>query len=296
MIPPIRRDGTVDPAVPYIQPYYLLPLDGRHTVTIAANGASNQILFEGPQEGAFEGAMLLGTATSPLILVTQFEHRNRNLIVRPIHAATMFGGQIVPTGLATLGVSPFYMQETLWLLPRERLVINLMDLSGSENTVRLAIAGTLYVLAGSEAARQMIGGVSQLALRKSQISLPFWYTPEPTAGELSIVLAASATMQGNILISSEAAFNWKKTTSYHDYPYEITFYEPFSGRPLSPAPVHCDLITGTGMFPFVSKEGLFLKPSSRLNFTITNLSATHENAIFLTLHGQHIYSGLETVL
>jgi len=282
-------DGSLNPQCLYAQPYSLLPIAGRHTVTIPALGVSNPIIFDAPQEGAFEGRTLTITSTSAAMLLLEFKHRNRDIINRSQHCANLFGGQIVPAALPSLGISPFYMQESLWLMPRENIILNIQDLSGAPNVVRVAIHGTLYVLAASDSAKSSLAGVKTYALERNRKSVPFWYAPPPTLGSNApIVLGAGATVQNGIQISSNAAFHWKKTTSVQTAAYEITWFEPFSGRPLSQAPVHSDLISGSALFPHVWGQGMLLKPSSFLRYTITNLTP-NPNTVYITLHGQHLY-------
>ena len=273
----------VNPAKMFVQHYTLLPDAPNQAVTIAANATSAPLVFTGPQEGPFEGFLLAGRGTSLALGVT-FDFRRRNLQNYPIHGQTILGGQ-VPAATGFLG---YVLPETLWLLPKETLVVQLQDLSGQENTVKLAIHGRIYTVGATPAAVKNTPDVLKLANQADQQSTPYFYTTHNPP----LSLTALQTQSPSIHVGQDGAFELHKIGSVSTGAFSIQLYDPNSGRKLTSSAVHSDLITGNAYFPFILPEPLFIKRNANINFDITDLTGA-PNTIYLTFAGRRICAGDE---
>ena len=285
---------TVNPKKLYVQHFSLTPQPPGDVVTIPGTGTSGPLVFQGPQEGVFEGFQIMLTATAPgSLLLTKMDHRiTRSLISGFIHADSIFGIPIMPGAGAGLGVFPYYLPETLWLRRTETLAIQFQNLSGQNNIVRCVMHGRLYVqqLADSLAANSD-------AIQKAEIlnltTAPFFFTTssQPLAdGVAAHGISALATVKTTINIANDGAFELGKISGSSTGAFTLKIYDPNTGRVLTNQPIHSDLIVGSSAFPYILPEPLFMKRSGYLNLEITDLSG-NVNDIYLTLAGRRIYSG-----
>lgn len=293
---PATGDVRINPAKSFILNYILLPdppvpppVPPAQPFTVPAAGIGPPMIFTGPQEGPFEAhAITLAATDKENLLLTRFRHRLRDLVSDQIHVRTMWGGQIdiVPAATFALGVSPFYLQTTLWLMPRETIEVQFRDLSGTDNVVKVAIHGRLYV---SAATPQAVMGTSEAynqAKRKNEVASPFWYTTNLPP----IAVPASGTVRVTIQVAADGAFLWQKLTARATSDnYRIQWWDE-RGRALVSQPMHHDLGVGNADFPYIFVEPTLYKRNAIITIEITDLSASLNN-IYLTLSGQRIYQG-----
>jgi len=276
---------VVNPAKMYVQPYILLPDSPNEAVTVAANSASQPLVLTGPQEGPFEAFFLAARCTSLAIRVT-FEYRKRQLQNYGIHGQTILGCQYL--NVVANGFVGYILPETLWLLPRETLIIQATDLSGDTNILKFSLHGRLYSVGATPTSVSEIPKTLNMANRSMQMSAPFWYTTENPP----LTLSANQTVQTSIHIGRDGAFELHKIGAYSTGAFSVVIYDPNSGRRLTSGAVHSDLLTGNAWFPYILAEPLFMKRNSWLKLDITDLSGS-ENSIYLTLAGRRIYQGDE---
>lgn len=282
----------VNPSTLYVRPYVLLPDPPNEAITVAASSISSPVVMTGPQDGPFEGFMVTAYATSTAYMVYDLEHRRRKLLSGPIHSETMLGGQIFPAGLASLGISPYYLPETIWLMPHETLVWQFQDLSASPNVVKIALIGRIFCVGTAAETQKLLDAKSKEARYNNQVSAPFWYT----TNEQPFVLTAGQTRNTTVQVAADGAFQLFKVSCRSDYTFTLRIFDPVSGRRLTSGPVHSNLLaTNTAQFPFIFPEPLLVKRNAWIQLELVNLNAAQTNNIYLTFAGRRIYTGDENL-
>lgn len=113
-----------------------------------------------------------------------------------------------------------------------------------------------------------------------------------------IPLAANGTAQVTIPISADSDFLWMETTLV-DYTAAnvlnpapdllISFQDTGAGRNLQDNPVHVNLVTGNGQWPYVLPEPKLLIGNGALQVTLTNNVNQQEGRVSLALIGTKIF-------
>jgi hypothetical protein len=215
------------------------------------------------------------------------------LMNREIHASTMAGGfgdplanGVVPALQSAAG-RPFVWPETLFLDPSRdeaALFMGYRNLSVYDILVRWVFHGVLYYDENDYTARI---GEKQAMAGPGKVALPYFYTPDT-----NVRLAGGQTFNFDMRITDEADVEIFKQAVFSDYPFLWRFQEKLGKRQLdnagldasgNPNGVHSSFGWGTGEFPFIHYETLYMQRNTKLMLQFTNSLTDQMNRIFPTL-------------
>lgn len=235
-------------------------------LNVAANGTLRGTMTN-DKSGVVDLRRIKGDATSNNALVNIFDTEySRFLSNRPLHYATLIG----------TGGQPYEFPSPLIIHPTQTLLVDVTDLSGAPNTVRMALEGHKYYFDSEE----LLFKRTSVA---SQISRPYWYTTET---DVQLAVGAGITT-AFLTVVNEADFYWNMTTSNQTGPFLVRITNRAVGRMFTNGWIHSNILGGTNIFN-QRFEPMLLQRRTQLMFEFQNLHVA-QNDIRLTLAGTHYY-------
>lgn len=309
----VQDDGSirVDPAKKDITPFWLVSEPEEVEVPaavdmgdglLAGGAAENPTVFpidnKGPVEiaySSFHARFLTGPAAgqpTDQFMVVFFDPEMRPVLMnREVHASTIAGGwgDALGTGFnaATKNAAgrPLVWPETFFMEPEnggKALMAGFRNLTTERIAVRWAFHGVRYYhLAGFEKAlkeRERLYG-------KGKQAIPYFYTTDT-----DVRLEPGASFEFDMRITDEADLEIFKATKFSDFDFLSRLQEKAGKRHLDsaglsvaggPNGVHSSLMWGTGEFPFIYWETLYLEQNYKIMLVLTSLG-TYPNRIFPT--------------
>jgi hypothetical protein len=307
---------TVDPRKKYITPFTLVSEPEEILVPAAhlmcpgvfSGGAVPQaVVFPLESKGPFEICYThfsakfatgpnAGMPTDQFMVVifgSEIREKEPLLMNREIHASTMAGGFGDPlasgivTPLQSAGGRPLVWPETLFLDPsrdENALFMGYRNLTTEDILVRWAFHGVLYYDEQDYVAR--VTEKAEMA-GPGKTALPYFYTPDT-----NVRLAGGESFNFDMRITDEADLEIFKQAVFSDFPFLWRFQEKLGKRQLdnagldavrNPNGVHSSMGWGTGEFPFIPYETLYMQRNTKLMLQFTNSLTDEMNRIFPTL-------------
>lgn len=279
MCPGVFSGGTVPQAV-------IFPLESKGPFEICYTHFSAKFAA-GPNAGEPTDQFMV------VIFGSDIEEKEPLLMNREVHARTMAGGfgdalgGGVETALQSAGGRPLVWPETLFLDPsrnEDALFMGYRNLTIYPILVRWAFHGVLYYSEDDYVERMNEKGAMA---GPGKIAMPYFYTPDT-----NVRLAAGASFDFHMRITDEADVEIFKQNVFSDAPFLWRFQEKLGKRQLDnaglnalggPNGVHSDFGWGTGEFPFIPFETLYLERNTKLMLQFTNSLSEEMNRIFPTL-------------
>lgn len=266
---------VVNPEAMYRQPFHLLTNQPDNAVSVPALQQSGPmpltINSRGPMTVHKFGCERTGTCALNFRLADGTgSHYIQNT---PIHVDTLFGD----------GLQPYWLPTPLYVAEGAMLFVEIIDLSGSANSVRLDLMGQQYLRPQSDA-----GGQTQRnrMARRQYVESPYFYGFDTGP----VTLVGGSTGQGLITVGSEFHFLITQISGVSTGRFTLDIVEESMGESLINAPqarhyqVQDPLIVGTNHWPVKLVEPWFIRSGSKLVVDMTDTSQT-TNVVWLTLGG-----------
>ncbi len=271
------KDGklTSNPAMDYIQPYFLTLDDPNNPIVLTANQTRYGLLATARHTGPIEIAKQVYQATSTnFTVVIKHPGLNTDLMNREIHAETIFG----------VGQRAFVYPESLVLNAIQALEMTLRDLSGNENTIRLIFPGSKYY---QYQAFPELGERFRQWASNRPLTYPYFLT---TRDAVSLVNQSEQSFE--LPVFDDADFEIMKITCRSTGTFTWNLEDIQSGRAMSNSSLPSTLI-GTGEYPTIMRpiENFLIRRSMGLTLKITDTSgatAQSPNVVWFTLSGRKI--------
>lgn len=285
------KDGKVlgvDPNRLWVHPYFLMTNSSNtNGATPILDSLDNDVIV--PANGTFGPVFMGVSAESPirltalasdqsagpftLMLQTQSGGQQVGLMNSAIHSSTILG----------TGGKPYKLPEALNVPAGLGIEATFFDLSGSNNTVRLAFQGMRM-------SKPQVTTVSeqQQSQKDPALSLPFWYTMDNGPAALPAYTPGSP-VELDYIMTISSAHNFQLTqfsaivvrnSDNTQQPYAFNLTDTTTGETLIDAPqgstygINGALLFGTGSFPFKFHEPRMLLAGARMEANITNLDPT----------------------
>jgi hypothetical protein len=252
------------------------------TISLLAGGNSGNIPIEFDEgNGHAELFALVALSDGDFLITIIDQGRKHGWMNRPIHSRTIFGD----------AQRPFILPSTYFVNVERgtrQITIQLTDLSGAPNDVRLGFQGRAFFHKTADA--QVRKAIQKKYGLKERV-LTYMLTTEQAVENV-----------GNVAPNNEADMefvvpsNWpleldKMTvaTDPADTPFEMELTDFSSGRKYAQENlrIHSDLMWGTPQFPFIPFESFFLPRNHRLTAKVWNLGAAPADFYF-TFTGKQI--------
>ena len=250
-----------------------------NTLTLNAFQAYPEIVAmtvsgEGPMKLFALAADRTGAARVKLALAEG--DSRRALCNTSLHIDTIFGN----------GPQPYPLAEELYSDELRRLMVELTDISGATNVIRLVGHCARYL---SEKTDPGLIICRERQEHKEFLSIPFWYT----ADKGQIQLLANQSVQVPVTINDDAHFSLSQLSAVSTGLFSIDIIDAAKGESILSAPqgnhyeIDSRLLFGDNHFPYCFSEPILVQIKQRLVLSITDLSGA-ANDVDITLHGRAI--------
>jgi hypothetical protein len=117
-------------------------------------------------------------------------------------------------------------------------------------------------------------------------------------------MVAGAVVAATVNIQADSKFEWMRSSVYGNLngatppiasgsllPVSVFISDTGSGRQLMSAAVPVGLLAGDGKLPFINPASRIFKPSSTIQITFTNFSASQYDNVYFAFLGRKIFKG-----
>lgn len=285
---PVTGELVINPLKHNTFSFWLNPDPPNNPIVVPAAGASNEIPMNVSQEGPFEGYAFVGQRTNPVNIVIEDRAAKRQLMNRQIHLDTILGQTSGAAGDNDLGLKPFILPQTIFLHQRRSLTVNCTDIAAGGSAVRFAILGRRFypTAIGSPDLDKFI----EKKIKRYAVCIPYFLTTDNPA-----LFIGAGTQTFRMSVGNDGHFvaykgMYVNTAAGGDPTMHLSDAE--TGRVLmnglpNVGIMQCADVFGTGQFPTVFPEPMFIERNGAFNITITTLGA---GTVYVTLAGIKIYT------
>lgn len=240
-----------------------------NVVTLAANQRSNYLPLTARLDGYYILTKMMAERTGDATIRVKDPARGVFWSNNEVHLDTVVGAGGLP-GL----LDP----EKFVLNPTQPLLVDLRDISGAPNVIRLAFGGAkLYYQSAPQAE------VKKFLGQRSLITYPYWQTPDNGA----FTIAANGTSQQFATVSSDFDFICYKINAVSDEDFTVEI--KYRGDTLSNnAQIHSNVATGNAQFPYILPQPTMFRRNEIIELNFTNLSPINPNVVYFTMIGRAI--------
>jgi len=239
---------------------------GDSVVSVPAAGTARRNMSN-DKAGAIDLRRLKGIATSQDYTLFIFDNEyQRYMSNRPIHSRLIVGN----------GQRPFELPIPMLLHETQSLVVDLADLSGAPNDVRLAFEGQRYYFD----ARSLIDELSPA----SRMARPFFYT---TDSGITIGAGVGTEVVAYITFISDADFYLRRMLTYSTGAYKVRVSNVGTGFELMNGWIHSGMIGGNAEY-YRDFEPQIFQRKTQFKLRFQNLTGS-SNTVYFALAGFNIY-------
>lgn len=271
----------INPLKRFVKPRWYLPnFQPSATpwiIPLAALGNSGDVPIEFDEgNGHAELWSAMAISDGPFEITILDQGRRYGWSNRAIQSGTLFG----------VVQRPFIFPETYFLnveVGTRQLTVNLTDLSGAPNNVRLAFHGRAFL---HKDTTDEIKEAMEAKFGDKEKTLLYFLMPQQPI----LAAAPGVPVNGEFVCPSDWPIEIRKLTAQSipgGVPFDFTLVDGSNGRSYTNdnrLVLHSDMIFGNAQFPGIPYESLLLPRNWRLRFTLTNLGIAPAN-FYLTLSG-----------
>ena len=273
--------GTViNPVKPFVRAYWIpgVPPDGSAVTVLAANGKQT-IDFVIDDQGHFDWKYLVGQSTGAYVIKFFDVGRNRELQNRPVHSSLIVGS----------AQRPFLLPEAYFFNVGDSQRVmrcEIRDISGSTNTVRLALHGRRFYHkdADPDVALEM-----QKVFGSGEKTYSYFLTPmefDPVTGAPPVIAAngkRTFTMQSDAGADTEIV----KLMAVSTGNFSVSIFDRSKNKYIMNDVVINGNAFGNAEFPFILADSYLLERQKYLLFYLTDLSGA-PNTVYMAAAGRRL--------
>lgn len=276
----------------FVPPFVLTPDDPNQRVTLAAAvNDTETVVMSVSQEGpvqimnwTMQSNRFTAVADHEATIDIYDSSANRHFMNRPIHLNTMMGTPGFP------GLLP----EWLFLHENRSLRIQFQNIFANENTLRLNGQGRRFYKSSARAG-DLEDRINKI-LERQAMTHTFYLTTTEEISDLaygdSDTWKFDPTTEWFVVYKvTSLAYDTQRSEMVDSDAFNIRFQDAKTGRDISNDTLSSDLITGTGLYPWVLPESWLIPPKKEMTVEIENTNPW-ENPIdvYITLIGVKVYA------
>jgi len=264
-----------NPPKQHVRSFWIPPSEGE-SVVVGALGTT-ELNFEIDSQGHFDWCYIVGISTGAFLLEFFDPGSQRLLQNRPVHSTTVVGS----------GRRPFRLPQPYFFNvgnAQRSLQCTLTDLSGAENTVRLAVYGRRFY---HHEAPPAVAAEIEKKFGGGWRTYSYFLVPKESVDGQGIVVGAGLSDTFTLDMDNDAHTELTKLMFSSTGNFIFRLRERDTNRALMTDFIHVLSGMGNAEFPFNFADGYLLEANKQLLVEITDISGA-ENTIFITAAGRRL--------